>query len=147
MKKVIGGKKYDTKTAKEVASTSSPESKSDFKHWEETLYKKHTGEYFIYGRGNAASKYAESCGNSEWDPGEKIIPLTYEAAQKWAEQYCDADSYESEFGAIEDSSEKEKITLSLPASLMATFRRKCSKEGLVYSKVVTGIIKKWADSV
>lgn len=147
MKKVINGKRYDTETAKEIAITKSPEGVNDFKHWEEVLYKKHTGEYFLHGFGNAASKYAESCGNSEWTPGEKIIPLTYEAAQKWVEEHCDADEYEAEFGAIEETDVREKFTLSIPKSLLEAFRRKCSKEGLVYSEAATEAIKKWVESV
>lgn len=147
MKKVIDGKRYDTDTATEVAVAASPEGKSDFKHWEEALYKKKTGEYFLHGYGNAASKYAESCGNSEWMPGEKIIPLTYESAKKWMENYCDADEYEAEFGKIQEASGKENITFSLPSSLMENFRRKCNEKGLQYSETMAEIIKQWVENV
>ena len=51
MKKIINGKVYDTEKAKQVAYYSSAGSWRDFQHYEETLYLKKTGEYFLFGEG------------------------------------------------------------------------------------------------
>ena len=62
MKKIIKGKVYDTDTAQKVAEYSNNYPRSDLHFYEEELYRKKTGEFFLYGSGNAASKYSRSCG-------------------------------------------------------------------------------------
>ena len=64
MKQIINGKKYDTDTAKEIAHYCAPGSVQDFSYFEETLYRKKTGEYFLYGKGGPASRYSRSCGQT-----------------------------------------------------------------------------------
>jgi hypothetical protein len=99
MKKVIHGKKYDTDTAKFIgyAGYSHP---GDFSFWQETLYQKKTGEFFLHGVGGAMSRYARQTGQNEWSGGEKIIPLTREEAQKWAEKNLEVEEYELTFGEV-----------------------------------------------
>lgn len=101
MRKVINGKMYDTETAKKRSVVCSNCGVNDFGYWEETLYQKKTGEYFLYGEGGPASKYARACGQNEWSGGSEIVPLTIEAAKKWAEA-LDGDSYEAIFGNVEE---------------------------------------------
>ena len=48
MKKIINGKLYDTDTAKEVFAISCGNGPSDFHYYAEQLYRKRTGEYFLY---------------------------------------------------------------------------------------------------
>lgn len=102
MKKIINGKKYDTDTAKYLACGSGGGSASDFSHYAEELYIKKTGEYFLYGHGGPASKYAESCGQNSWCGGSDITPLTENSARVWAERYVSADTYEEIFGEVEE---------------------------------------------
>lgn len=99
MKKIINGKKYNTETATCVGRFSY---RGGFDYVEEFLYKKKTGEFFIYGEGGADSKYAQSISYNEWCGGEKIIPITIERAKRWAEEHMDADEYESVFGPVEE---------------------------------------------
>ena len=40
------------------------------------MYQKRTGEFFLFGRGGPASKYAQAQKNNGWSNGEKLIPLT-----------------------------------------------------------------------
>jgi hypothetical protein len=101
MKKIINGKRYDTETAQLIGSTSYS-NRTDFYFWSEELYRKKTGEFFLYGEGGPASKYSRSTGQNSWSGGEKIAPLTREEAQEWAEKYLDADEYEEVFGRIEE---------------------------------------------
>lgn len=58
MKKIIDGKTYNTETAK-VVSVSCNGEYGNMSYVEETLYKKKTGEYFLYGISGANGKYAE----------------------------------------------------------------------------------------
>ena len=101
MKKIINGKKYDTKTAKEMGCWSNNYYCNDFNYCEETLYRKKTGEYFLYGEGGAMSKYSQSCGNMR-SGGAEIILMTEAEAKKWAEKHLDCDEYEEIFGEVEE---------------------------------------------
>ena len=103
MKKIINGKKYDTETATEIGYGGSAGgiSTTDFRYYDETLYRKKNGEFFLAGEGHAMTKYATHNGNtSGW--GEAIIPLTDEEAKAWVEQECDAETYEEIFGDVEE---------------------------------------------
>ena len=81
MKRIIKGKVYNTTTAKQVGHYESEYGCADFNYYEQVLYRKKTGEYFLHGRGNAASPYAQSAGESSWTGGESIRPLTFEEAR------------------------------------------------------------------
>ena len=113
MKRIIDGKRYDTSTAEEIA-TSTHGYKMEFSYYEETLYCKRTGEYFLYGYGHGESKYAKQVLGA-WGPGEDIIPMTYEQAREWAERNLDAEEYEREFGEVPES-DGEDVVLSVRVS-------------------------------
>lgn len=96
MKKIIGGKRYDTASAKEIGSWDNGRSHRDFRHCAETLYVKRTGEFFLYGHGGPMSAYAERCGDM-FDSGSTIIPMSAEAAREWAEKHLSVEEYEEYF--------------------------------------------------
>lgn len=102
MKKIINGKKYDTETARAVADYANNGNWRDFTHFEETLYQKKTGEFFLYGEGGPMTRYAVAIEQNCMSGGRKIIPLTIKDAQKWAEAYLTADDYEEIFGEVEE---------------------------------------------
>ena len=99
MKKIINGKKYDTETAKLLATSTRG---NGFDYCREELYRKRTGEFFIFGEGGAYTEYASHPELNCWGPGEKFIPLTEEKARKWAESYLEVDEYEKIFGIVEE---------------------------------------------
>ena len=101
MRKIINGKKYDTETAEQLASYWNELSTRDFRHMTERLFRKKTGEYFLYGEGGPASKYAEHCSGGLTD-GKCIIPMFESEAMKWAEEHLDCDEYEAIFGEVEE---------------------------------------------
>ena len=100
MKKIIGGKLYNTDTATRVYSYCNGLSNRDFNNMTEHLYRKKTGEFFLHGWGGAMSKYREQCDGNMWSGGESIIPLTIEEAKEWLERYADADVYIECFGEV-----------------------------------------------
>lgn len=102
MKQIINGKKYNTETAKEMGCWSNNYSYGDFNYCEESLYRKKTGEYFLYGVGGAMSKYSQSCGQNTWSGGSEIMPMTESEARDWAEKHLTADEYEEIFGKVEE---------------------------------------------
>lgn len=133
MKKVINGKVYDTETAKKVASWYSSYARNDFHYYEEELYQKKTGEFFLYGSGNAASKYSQSCGQNEWCGGEKIVPLTYKEAQEWAEKHLDGEEYCEIFGEPDEDSESVTLGIQVSAAAAAKLKREAAQNGITQS--------------
>ena len=102
MKKIIKGRKYDTTTATRVAGWSNGYSTNDLNYCSEDLYRKKTGEFFLYGEGWAMSIYNKSSGSSSWYGSSEIIPLTVEDAKLWFEERVnDAIEYEEIFGEVE----------------------------------------------
>ena len=101
MKKIINGKKYDTDTAKEVGYWNNGRLYNDFYYAEETLYKKKTGEFFLYCEGGAASNYSHKKGNMMVD-GWELKSITEDEAKKWAEEYLTVEEYEKIFGEVEE---------------------------------------------
>ena len=138
MKKIINGKKYDTNTAKMVGETSYS-NWGDFEYWYEALYRKKTGEFFLYGEGGAMSRYAQRIGQNTWGGGEQIIPLTLAEAQEWAEKYLDADEYEKIFGKIEEG--KVQIATWIADSIKAEADRLREEKGYTLADIFTAGIQ------
>lgn len=101
MKKVIDNRLYNTDTAEEIESYESPYFSSDFHYYEETLYRKRTGEFFLYGSGNGLSPYSKSYCDG-WGPGEGILPLSLDEAKAWVERHMSAEDYILLFGEPEE---------------------------------------------
>lgn len=141
MNKVIQGKRYDTETATKKAFVCSNVSSRDFSYWEETLYQKRTGEYFLFGQGGPMSRYAVSEGNNTWSGGAKIIPLSEGQARKWAEQHLDGDEYDEIFSLPDDEAGKKIISLSLPEAVIERIRTEAGKAGVTMSEYVTRLVK------
>lgn len=140
MKKIINNKVYDTSTAREIGCNSYSNPR-DLHYWCETLYCKRTGEYFLHGEGGPMSRYSEQIEQNSWRGGEKIIPLSYENARKWAEENLTADEYENEFGAVTEDGTAETVNISMPAALAAKLRRRAQEEGVSVSKVIVSILE------
>ena len=97
MKKIINGKMYNTETAEKLTSWEhSYRSQVDW--YEEMLYKKKTGEYFLYGNGNAGSKYARETSQNCYSPDETIIPITESTARRLVERNASVEEYIRIFG-------------------------------------------------
>lgn len=101
MRKIINGKKYDTDTAKMLGEDSNGYP-TDFNYEREELYKKKTGEFFLYGTGGANSKYAVSNGDNSYSGGDRITPIDEERAKKWCEAHLSVDEYEEIWGEVEE---------------------------------------------
>lgn len=102
MNKIIGGKKYDTETAKYLANWANGYAHNDPHYVAESLYRKRTGEFFLYGEGGAMTKYAETIADNLPDEGEQIIPLTDDEAKDWAESHLDDDEYKKICELVEE---------------------------------------------
>lgn len=140
MKKIIRGLKYNTETAKEMGWWNNGYSRNDLSYEEEHLYKKRTGEFFIYGFGGPNSKYARATGLNSWTGDSDITPVTYEGAKKWAEEKLSADEYESIFGEVTEDGYKTTGLFSLSTIAVEKLRVMASKEGKSMSSIVEKMI-------
>ncbi|MDD3145500.1 MAG: hypothetical protein PHV23_05305 [Candidatus Gracilibacteria bacterium] len=84
MKKIIEGKVYNTDTAKYIAHVGNGLSSSDFRYFEENLYKTKKGQYFLVKEGGPMSKYSYGEGSKIY--GDINIELiSKENILKWFE--------------------------------------------------------------
>lgn len=72
MEKRIFGRKYNTDTAKLVVFKETET--QGVGYYAESVYLKRNGEYFFFGRGSAATQYAE-CEHGVYVGGSVIVPL------------------------------------------------------------------------
>ncbi len=140
MRKIIGGKVYDTTKATKVAEWDNMYDVSNFEHYSETLHRKRTGEYFIHGEGGPASKYGKSLGNNTWGGGESIVPMDYERARQWMEEHADADDYEREFGVVDEDSESVRLHIRIAASTKARLDRYAAQNGMTLGEAIESLV-------
>lgn len=140
MKKIINGKVYDTEKAKELGTYSNAGGWRDFNHFEETLYQKRTGEFFLFGEGGPMTRYAEAEGQNSWSGGRRIMPMSYDEARQWAEENLSADEYEEIFGAIDESGAKMTVTLSIDSGKWELAKREAAKRGIGISEYIESLL-------
>lgn len=141
MKKIINGKIYDTKTAVNLGNWENFWDSRDIDYVKETLFRKRTNEFFLHGEGGARSCYA-TIDTDRMIGGEAILPMSYEAARKWAEDHLSTEGYEAIFGAIEEDDTRKNLTLSLPTDLIERIKRESAEAGLGLSAYVENLLTK-----
>lgn len=140
MKRIINGKRYDTETAEELYSYSYS-NRGDFHYFRETLYRKRTGEFFLYGVGGPASKYAQAIDMNSWSGGERLMPMTYAEAQQWAEKCLTGDEYEEIFGEVAEDDSRTTMSISLPTATAEKLKRMAGASGETMSAIVDRLIR------
>lgn len=140
MKKIIGGRVYDTDTARELGIWTNTWDHRSWTYEHESLYQKRTGEYFLFGEGGPQTKYAESTSDNQWSGGQKILPLSLAKAREWAEKHLTADEYEAAFGLPDEDAEDVALYVKVPAVLMAKLRARAAEAGKSVTEIVNGIL-------
>ena len=138
MQKTICKKLYDTETAKKLAYYCN--GRSDFSRCVERLYRKRTGEYFLYGMGGPTSAYGYAVDYNSWSGGEKIIPLSEEKAREWAEDRLDGDEYEAIFGKVSEEPVDRMISLQVPAEMDNALTDAAKQAGMSKSALIRDMI-------
>lgn len=141
MYKVINGKRYNTDTA-QLMGECSYGCLGDLDYTSEELYRKQTGEFFLYGEGGANSIYREEISMNSWSGGEQITPLSYAEAQKWAEEHLSGEEYDRIFGTVDDSDEKRTVAIRLTAGSAEKLKRLAAQAGTNASEVIEELIAK-----
>jgi len=141
MKKIIANKVYDTATAQCVGGWSNMDDAGNLSYVWEGLYRKRTGELFLHGEGGPATKYAQTLGQNSWGSGEKIIPLTYDAAREWAEEKLTGDEYEAIFGLPADDDGATALYVNIDSATLAAARQAAAQAGSTLSAWVEDALR------
>lgn len=122
MKKIIGGRRYDTATAKLVGEYETGYI-GDFDWVAEKLYLKATGEFFLAGKGGARTRWSTRTIDG-YASGDGILPLTLGEAREWAEEHLSVKEEENLFRIPSDAETGKKIqTFSLSQTAIAGLKR------------------------
>lgn len=135
MRKVIRARVYDTDTASAV-HTYTYSNPADHAYCEETLYRKRTGEYFLYGEGGPMSDYREYQSPNSWTGGEDIKPLTLEDAKAWAEEHMSGAEYEDAFGIVPEDAEKRTVSISITGIAHEILRNTATERDISLSALI-----------
>lgn len=138
MIKIINNRSYDTTTAKLIGTYSSHP--GTFCHVEETLYRKRTGEYFLYGSGGPQSKFGRQIDDNSWSGSEDITPVTYAEARTWAEKHMDPDAYAAHFGTPSEDDGSAVLSISVSASAADRARKDAARAGVTLSAYIEQLI-------
>lgn len=143
----INGLSYDPQKAKEIMTWDNGYARTDNRFAENTIYKKRTGEYFLYGRGGAGSEYAQPVKSDPGSMGEGDIirPLTIEETKnlilKNEENSLNDDVYEREFGAIKQDTKKVIKTYSLKQSTADKIDRIAKEQGKTRGEIIDQVFE------
>ena len=140
MRKIIGGKKYDTDTSTMVWEVERDGWPHDMKGTREALYRKRTGEYFLLGEGGAMSRYARPLGDNRWGGGKEVTPITDEAARSWMEREATPEAYEAEFGEVDEERSRVVRSVSLTPEVAARMDEIAAARGLSRSALVESLV-------
>jgi hypothetical protein len=99
MKRIIGGKIYNTDTATRIAEFSNGCYGGDFHKVEETLYRTKKGAWFLEYCGGALSKYSRSLGNNSSTGSHGLQALASDEAYAWLEERERTAAIEAHFAA------------------------------------------------
>lgn len=95
MRRIIGGKVFDTETATKLCELPCSANPGDFAWHESALYRSPRGRFFIAGRGGPASLWAEPAQGGGSGGGDGIRIVDEEEARGWMEAAgCDEADFE-----------------------------------------------------
>lgn len=110
--------------------------------WTETLYRKQTGEYFVYGEGGKNTPYSigedgESVAGSRY---ETWVDFNYNQARNWVYTNC-PEKMDEVFMA--ETKDKKVTSIVLSAKAKTNLKRKAQEQGTTISE----LIRNWAEGL
>ena len=131
MKKAIGGKIYDTGKAKFISEYKSGEGSTAIC---EKLYRKRTGEFFLYCTGGADSIYGVKGRGFTRLAGETLIPVLAGEANQWS-----IEKLGTPLPAYEEGT--TILSVVIPVYLMQHLKDLAEKEGINLSEYVRKVLE------
>ena len=89
MKRIIGGKTYNTETAEHILTNTSGLLRGDAYYRCETLYRTKRGAYFLHVEGGGYTELGDPVPKSHmtFNSGQKIVPMAADEAREWLKQH------------------------------------------------------------
>lgn len=112
--------------------------------WKETLYRKATGEFFVYGVGGKNSPYSiDENGTTKAGSRYEIwLESNYNAARNWVHTNCP--EKQEEIFVAELKEEKNSVTsIMISQKARMNLKRKSKEMGITVSE----LIRQWAESL
>lgn len=137
MNKIINGRRYDTDRAKCIAGWDNGELPGDLGYYEETLYRKRTGEHFLCREGGAMSPVSRTRDGSitgGWD----ILPLSLADAKTWGESKLSGDDYAAAFG--DDGVDESVVYASVSAEAKLKLADEALRTGSTQAEVIERLL-------
>lgn len=138
MRLILKNKAYDTEKARVVGEWVDFDPRGPSRITER-LYRKRTGELFLYGTGDPYARQSSLPGRAEWRGSEWIQPLDYDLGREWAEEHLEPAAYEAAFGVPADG-ERTVLCLSVSTRVDRLLERQCSYTGETKSAVVERLV-------
>lgn len=112
--------------------------------WTETLYKKASGEFFVYGKGGKNTPYSID-ENGEATAGSRYeiwLESNYNSARNWVHTNCP--EKQEEIFVAETKEEKNTVTsFMISQKARMNLKRKAREKGITVSE----LIRQWAESL
>lgn len=136
MKRIINNKVYDTDTARSLGTWCNTEDQASPEYISEALFRKKSGEFFLYCSGRPSSIPGTDCALDE-----KILPLTFEQAAQWGQAHLPESAFSAAFGSA-DPADDHRITvhISVSASLWDAAKKEASRRGVSVSGLVESLL-------
>jgi len=125
MRTHINNKVYDTSTAKQIFLVANEYSKNDLRYQEIGVFKKQTGEYFLY-------QFMAQRGI--------ISPLSYAKAKEFTGIYGSNEEYNKEFGLVVDTTTVSS-RFDLPLDVKKKLEILASNRGQSRTQVLIDLIR------
>lgn len=140
MKKIICNKVYDTDTAQLIKQADHDNITSSEGSCKQSLYRKRTGDYFLYVSGARTDTFHNlHLNDAKHDRERHIYPLTYEQARSWAEEEMTADEWLAIFEPAEDDS-LTALNLTLSAATVSKFRLSAQQQQISQKELMERLI-------
>lgn len=143
MKATLGTRTYNTNSAKLLLSGSN-QNLSDPSSYCEDLYRKRTGEYFLYCRGREASKYRKyNQSTGQWVSSEIIMPISLHDAKEWVKDHY-GDQKVTELFTVKPGG-RRMISAYISSEAKSRLENAASERGVSQASIIESLINDQID--
>lgn len=143
MEKIINNHRYSTETSTFIGEYSNELDVSDEQYIYESLYRKRTGEFFLFCKGGAKTMYSKKINNKRVY-NEDIELTTYDEAEKWAKTHLSQEIYDYYFNLDKTpkkfTSNRQTVTVRLPEEYIRKLQIARARTDLIYPELFMKMI-------
>ena len=137
MRSFKNGRRFDTNTGRLIGEVWNGFPKHDSDYIAERLMQNAAGIFFLHGVGGGDTRYAKIV-DGVGMLGEKIIPLSVEAANKWMESHLSPEEFQNAMNPIGEGS---FLYLRISPKIKKALETHKARTGESYTKQVINLIR------